>query len=96
MDAARPLDGGRDRDVGGAPLMPAARLAHSPRLQRVLAVLSDAREHSTLDLVRATDVLAINSVIHELRCNGYDIACRSAKRRGRRVWLYQLKGGSDA
>lgn len=71
--------------------MHAARLAHSPRLQAVLAALRGGAEHSTLDLVHETGVLAINSTVSELRANGFSIHCRQAKAPGGgRIWLYRL------
>ena len=48
-------------------MMHAARLADSPRLQRVLEVLSDGREHSTLEISQQARVCAVNSCIAELR-----------------------------
>lgn len=71
--------------------MHAARLDASPRLQRVLAVLADGREYSTLDLVREAQVCAVNSIIAELRANGHAIACRQARVDGARRWLYRLE-----
>jgi hypothetical protein len=39
----------------------------SPRLKRILAVLSDDQEHSTLDIVLAANVVAVDTAIRELR-----------------------------
>lgn len=64
-----------------------ARVTHSARLRRVLTVLEDGREHTTLQLVRRARVCAINSIIDELRANGYRITCQ---RRGDR-WYYHLE-----
>ena len=74
--------------------MNAAKLRTSPRLQRVLNVLRDGAEHSTMDLIRSCAVCAVNSVIAELRTHGFTIICRQDSsperaRRGRR-WLYRL------
>lgn len=63
-----------------------ARLASSPRQQRVLRVLSDGREHSTQAIVHQARVCAVNSIVSELRRNGIPIACRQE----RRVWYYRL------
>ena len=71
-------------------MMHAARLDRSARLQRVLAVLEDGREHTTRDLVVAARVCAVNSCIAELRANGHAIACRQAPGDEGRVWLYRL------
>lgn len=66
--------------------MHAARLHGSFRLARVLAVLRDGAEHTTFDLIHAAHVCAVNSIIAELRSNGFDIRC---ERRGD-VWFYRL------
>jgi hypothetical protein len=47
----------------------------SPRLRRVLAVLSDGRPRTTRDIVRNAGVLAVNTCIAELRDLGAEIAC---------------------
>lgn len=67
--------------------MHAARLDKSRRLKRVLNVLSDGAEHSTLDIVRQARVCAVNSIVAELRHNGFSIACQ---RRGE-YWYYRLE-----
>ena len=68
-----------------------AKLKSSPRLQRVLGVLRDGREHTTRDIVVDAHVCAVNSCIAELRANGFDIACRhGVDGRGERVWAYRL------
>ncbi len=43
---------------------------HSPRLQRVLHLLSDGRPHTTRDIVRKARVMAVNACISELRFHG--------------------------
>lgn len=63
-----------------------ARLTSSKRLQRVLSVLSDCEEHSTMDLISRAHVCAVNSIVSELRANGIAVACR----RDRGVWYYRL------
>jgi hypothetical protein len=68
--------------------MHAARIEASERLQRVLAVLSDGREHTTYEIVHAAQVCAVNSIVAELRANGYRVGCQ---RRGDR-WFYRLEG----
>ena len=72
--------------------MHAAKLSRSPRLTRVYRLLSDGREHSTLDIMRGADVCAVSACISELRANGAVIACRQAVRRstGERFYLYRL------
>ena len=63
-----------------------ARLKNSPRQQRVLAVLADGQEHSTMDLIRRADVCAVNSIVAELRANGIPVRCRRQKN----IWHYRL------
>ena len=65
----------------------AAKLEKSDRLQRVHKYLKGCDgEKSTRDIVQAANVLAVNSIISELRDNGIAIDCR---RNGSR-WLYKL------
>lgn len=66
-------------------MMHAARLARSPRLRRVHALLLDGKRHSTLDIVNGAQVCAVNSIIAELRQNGMQITC---SREGD-IWYYQ-------
>lgn len=66
--------------------MKSAKLNSSQRLQRVLTVLSDGQEHSTLDIIGQAQVCAVSAIISELRANGVDIVCR---RMGDR-WLYKI------
>lgn len=66
----------------------AARLERSPRLQRVLELLSDGRWYSTLDIVVGAGVCAVNSCIAELRANGFAITRR---RVGRELFEYRLE-----
>lgn len=78
-------------------MMHAARLGTSPRLRAVRDALADGAERSTLDLVHETGVLAINSVVSELRANGFTIHCRQTKGPGGgRIWLYRLIPQEDA
>lgn len=71
--------------------MHAARLTASPRLQRVLALLRDGREHTTRDIVRRARVMAVNACIAELRCHGAEIACRQdIDAKGQRRWRYRM------
>lgn len=58
------------------PAMHAATLSNSPRLQRVADLLSDGLEHTTLEIINAARVCAVNSIIAELRVNGFRIVCR--------------------
>jgi len=65
--------------------MNSANIDKSPRLQRVLAVLWDGLPHTTLDIIQQANVCAVNSIIAELRDNGFSIDC---KREGDK-WFYQ-------
>ena len=47
----------------------------SPRLQRVLAVLSDGKPRTTREIVRKARVMAVNACIAELRHHGAEITC---------------------
>jgi biotin operon repressor len=71
----------------------AARLDKSERLQRVLSLLQDGREHSTMDIIERANVCAVNSIISELRANGQQIHSRTRER----IWYYQLEkqGGAS-
>jgi len=64
-----------------------ARLQNSPRLQRVLRVLSDGQEHTTWEIVMTARVCAVNSAVAELRANGIPVTCRQV---GDRKFAYQI------
>lgn len=55
----------------------AATLAHSPRLQSVLAFLRlrGAAGATTRDLIQATGYCAINSIAAEIRAGGIPVTC---------------------
>lgn len=67
--------------------MKAANIEKSARLGRVLDLLSQGGEFTTLDIIKKAGVCAVNSIISELRCNGYEINCQ---RRGDK-WFYRLE-----
>lgn len=74
--------------------MRAARIEHSPRLQRVAELLSDGCWYSTLDIIVGAGVCAVNSCVAELRANGLAIECR---RVGKERFEYRLiRAGADA
>jgi hypothetical protein len=52
----------------------------------VLRVLGDGAEHTTLEVMTGAHVCAVNSIVAELRQNGYAIQCQ---RRGD-LWYYSL------
>lgn len=66
--------------------MKAASLATSDRLQRVHALLSDGQARTTMDIIKAADVCAVNSIVAELRENGDSITCW----RVGDIWWYQM------
>lgn len=70
--------------------MKSAKLNSSQRLQRVLNVLADGQEHSTLDIIGQAKVCAVSAIVSELRANGVAIVC---KRHGN-IWNYKI--GSPA
>jgi len=67
--------------------MNAASIESSERLNRVLDLLSQGGEFTTLDIIKSANVCAVNSIISELRQNGFDINCQ---RRGEK-WFYRLE-----
>jgi predicted transcriptional regulator len=67
----------------------------SARLQRVLKVLGDKREHTTLEIMTRAKAPAVSAIISELRANGAVIDC---KRRhdgpnGAPRWYYKMTKG---
>lgn len=70
--------------------MHAARIAKSPRLQRVHDLLKPGGWCSTRDIMRLANVCAVNSCVAELRANGCDIKCRQQTVRGERLFFYRL------
>jgi hypothetical protein len=64
-----------------------ARIETSDRLRRVLAVLADGREYTTLDLMAYARVCAVSTAVAELRANGFSISCQ---RRGD-LWFYRME-----
>jgi hypothetical protein len=68
--------------------MNAAKLEESPRLQRVLTFLR-LGPGTTMQISRSCEVCAVNSIIAELRVNGFNIDCTPVKGQ-RGVYLYTL------
>ena len=70
--------------------MHAARIDKSARLQRVLKLLRYKIPYrfTTLEIIKRAKVCAVNSIISELRANGYEIDCRCV---GRGRFEYELK-----
>jgi hypothetical protein len=66
--------------------MNAANLTRSDRLQRVFKLLSGGGEFTTLEIIQRAGVCAVNSIISELRQNGYQIDCQ----RRNDKWFYRM------
>jgi hypothetical protein len=60
----------------------AASIEKSKRLQRVDDLLSTGKRFSTMEIIQYANVAAVNSIISELRDNGY--RARDKERRGER------------
>jgi hypothetical protein len=65
--------------------MNAANPNRSARLQRVDALLSDNRKHSTMEIVLGAKVMAVSAAVAELRQAGRNITCT----REGDVWYYR-------
>ena len=64
-----------------------AKLDKSARLQRVYEYLNRSKsEKTTMDIIKAANVCAVNSIISELRRNGFEIKTR----REGRLYYYKL------
>ena len=63
---------------------------HSPRLQRLLAVLRDGRPHTTRDLVRRARIMAVNACVSELRWHGAEVLCTARIIGGQRRFYYTM------
>lgn len=70
--------------------MHSANIEKSARLQRVLNRLYEGPA-TTLELVRDANVCAVNSIISEIRNNGYQVDCSCV---GRGKFIYSLVGKS--
>lgn len=68
----------------------------SPRLQRVLAVLSDGKPHTTREIVRKGRVMAVNACVSELRHHGAQIECwAQIDGAGKRRFFYKMTKGPE-
>lgn len=67
--------------------MHAAKLQKSQRLQRVLKLLKTGHIYTTRQIINAARVCAVNSIISELRDNGFDIECKCI---AKGIYTYQL------
>lgn len=66
--------------------MNAADIDRSERLQKVAKLLGRGGEYTTLDIIQMAGVCAVNSIISELRANGYSIDCQ----RRANKWFYRM------
>lgn len=66
--------------------MNAANFDKSDRLQRVYKLLKRGGEFTTLEIIQRAGVCAVNSIISELRQQGYQITCQ----RRADKWFYRL------
>lgn len=64
-----------------------AKVETSERLQKVFTLLKDYKPRTTREIIREADVCAVNSIIAEIRMNGYQIRCTPISRG---VFEYQL------
>lgn len=64
----------------------------SPRLLRVLQLLADGREHTTLEIQQRGRTVAPSASVSELRACGYRIECERRSRSADRgpVWVYWM------
>ena len=69
--------------------MHAAKIEDSPRLQKVRDFLRRNRGATTREISNACDVYAVNSIVAELRANGFTINCNPVKGQ-RGVYRYEL------
>lgn len=67
----------------------------SPRLRRVLQLLSDGRPHTTRAIVRNAHVMAVNACVAELRAHGAEIACTAVLVKGQRRFFYRMTKEPD-
>ncbi|MDA8412993.1 MAG: hypothetical protein M0023_04305 [Desulfobacteraceae bacterium] len=69
--------------------MHAANIDDSPRLQKVRDFLRRNGGATTREISKACDVYAINSIVAELRANGFTVNCNPVKGQ-RGVYRYEL------
>jgi len=69
--------------------MHAAKIDDSPRLQKVRDFLRRKGSATTMEIVKGCEVCAVNSIIAELRSNGFTVDCSPVKGQ-RGVYLYTL------
>jgi DeoR/GlpR family transcriptional regulator of sugar metabolism len=69
--------------------MHAAKIDDSPRLQKVRDFLRRKGSATTREISQACDVYAVNSIVAELRANGFMVECKAVKGK-RGVYCYTL------
>jgi len=71
--------------------MNAARLDKSARLMAVLDFIACRPEGATsMEIIKACNVVAPSTVVSELRHQGKNIECRREEWNGRPVWRYKV------
>lgn len=70
----------------------AARIEKSERLQRLLKYLRAAGfiGATTREIIMGANVVAVNTAVHELRTNGYDVTCKAERANNRTHYRYIL------
>ena len=69
----------------------------SPRLKRLLLLLSDGRPHSTRAIARRAHIMAISACVAELRQHGAEITCERKRIGDQWRFFYTMtKGPHDA
>jgi hypothetical protein len=74
--------------------MHAAIIDESPRLNKVLEFLRFHGPSTTMEIMLGCQVCAVNSIIAELRANGYTVLCQAIKGK-RGVYSYRLVEGDQ-
>ena len=73
----------------------AARLDHSPALQKIVALLSDYEYHTSYEIFEKCHTICPSTRIQELKApiNGIEIEsdCRGVNENSAHVWRYRLK-----
>tara|TARA_R110002020_G_scaffold157241_12_gene339863 strand:- start:1868 stop:2101 length:234 start_codon:yes stop_codon:yes gene_type:complete len=65
----------------------------SPRLVRVRRLLADGKPHTTREIVRRAEVMAVNACVAELRQHGAVITCEQRRVNGARRFYYTMTKG---
>lgn len=88
FDFSAPLEEVETDEVKKQPGIHYAKLANSPRLQRLHALLMNGTEYTTLEIMQSAKICAVSAAITELRRNGFDIDCKMV---ARGVYSYRME-----